>query len=80
MVLCGGFGGMKTTDLYPELSPFERQMQFIISRQGEISQVRYRELLAAHYQVKRQKAWHIPTETKQTLITKIKQLWQKIKN
>ncbi len=44
---------MKTTDLYPELSPFERHILFVESLSGPISQLRYQELLKAHFTLKK---------------------------
>lgn len=68
---------MKTTDLYPELSPFERHIAFIKDRHGNLSQQRYYELLKAH--LKTPKTFKIPTQTNLTLLQKIK-LWLKTKN
>ncbi len=38
-----------TADLHPNLTPFERHKMFLESRQGPISQIRYGELLKAHF-------------------------------
>ncbi len=56
-----------TLDLYPELTPFERHVQFVESLSGPISQTRYSELLKAHFTVKKEKRPMPYTEKSVTL-------------
>ena len=60
---------MVTTDMNPGLSPMERHIAFIESREGKISQQRYFELLKIYYALPKQKTT-IPT-TKQSFIRKL---------
>ncbi len=41
---------IRTTDLFPDLTPLERQVLFFENLTGQkLSQAKYRELLAAHF-------------------------------
>ena len=43
----------KTVDVYPQLLPMERHVQFIESRERTISCLRYQEILKAHFKIKK---------------------------
>ncbi len=46
---------VRTVDVYPGLTPFERHVLFLESLAGPISSLRYQELLKAHFEIKKRK-------------------------
>ena len=60
---------MTTTDMNPGLSPMERHIAFIESREGKISQQRYFELLKIYFAKPKKKQPVI--KTKQSFIRKL---------
>jgi hypothetical protein len=60
---------MVTTDMHPDLSPMERHVAFIESREGNMSQQRYFELLKIYFAKPKKKQPII--KTKQSFIRKL---------
>ena len=70
---------MTTTALYPDLTPLERHILFLESITGKkISQLRYSELLKAHFPKKDLPKWKKKKEKQSTIINKLKSIWNQI--